>query len=276
MHRFAPQPQRKLPSHLNLSMDDELQYSLITPPPTSHLLTVRPSTPVTESTTPLASPSEISDFMSFMNSTNYLQHVIANRIQFAQFESGQPSDEEGGGNDMATLAAAYDPLLGSDEHHNGHHYYHHHQQQHNNNLYLSPFAYDQVSGPPAMFKHRRADSQSSSKIESSGDESLKRKRSLQDDLEEELDTAEVKRQTHIQSEQKRRAQIKDGFEELRQQLPLSNLSSKKMSKATILINTVIYLQQIKASHQALTQELEKVQKENEQLRSLHGNMFSGA
>jgi len=256
MHRFAPLPQRKLPSSLTLQLEDPLPYALITPPPTSvpaHLMPVQPSPPLTESATPLASPAATSlqDFVSLMNNTNYLQQVIANRIQMAQLE-GMPSDEEG---------PFYDPLLG-DQHNSG------------SNLYLSPFAYDQVSMPPAMLKHRRADSQASLKsLESSGDESLRLKRKRDHDEFSELDGAEVKRQTHIQSEQKRRAQIKDGFEELRQHLPLSNLSSKKMSKATILINTVIYLQQLKASHQALTQELDNVQKENEQLRALHGNVF---
>ena len=50
--------------------------------------------------------------------------------------------------------------------------------------------------------------------------------------EDELDAAEVRRQIHIQSEQKRRAQIKDGFEELRQHLP--GCVNKKMSKAALL------------------------------------------
>lgn len=43
---------------------------------------------------------------------------------------------------------------------------------------------------------------------------------------------QVRRQIHIQSEQKRRAQIKDGFEELRQYLP--GCVNKKMSKAALL------------------------------------------
>lgn len=40
------------------------------------------------------------------------------------------------------------------------------------------------------------------------------------------------RQIHIQSEQKRRAQIKDGFEDLRSELPAC--LNKKMSKVTLL------------------------------------------
>lgn len=52
------------------------------------------------------------------------------------------------------------------------------------------------------------------------------------DPESGLSAAEMRRQIHIQSEQKRRAQIKDGFDELRQHLP--GCGNKKMSKATLL------------------------------------------
>ena len=45
--------------------------------------------------------------------------------------------------------------------------------------------------------------------------------------------AEFRRQIHIQSEQRRRAEIKDGFEELRRQLPINN-NGRKMSKALLL------------------------------------------
>lgn len=47
-----------------------------------------------------------------------------------------------------------------------------------------------------------------------------------------MSDAEIRRQIHIQSEQKRRAQIKDGFDELRKHLPGCN--NKKMSKAALL------------------------------------------
>lgn len=47
-----------------------------------------------------------------------------------------------------------------------------------------------------------------------------------------MTSAEIRRQIHIQSEQKRRAQIKDGFDELRKHLP--GCSNKKMSKAALL------------------------------------------
>ncbi|CAG8609993.1 5642_t:CDS:2 [Paraglomus brasilianum] len=42
-----------------------------------------------------------------------------------------------------------------------------------------------------------------------------------------------RRRIHIQSEQKRRAEIKDGFEELRRQLPYG-IHGRKMSKAVVL------------------------------------------
>lgn len=45
-------------------------------------------------------------------------------------------------------------------------------------------------------------------------------------------TTEIRRQIHIQSEQKRRAQIKCGFDELRNELPVC--LNKKMSKVTLL------------------------------------------
>lgn len=47
-----------------------------------------------------------------------------------------------------------------------------------------------------------------------------------------MTSAELRRQIHIQSEQRRRAQIKDGFDELRKHLPGCN--NKKMSKAALL------------------------------------------
>jgi hypothetical protein len=47
-----------------------------------------------------------------------------------------------------------------------------------------------------------------------------------------LVNSELRRQIHIQSEQKRRAQIKDGFEDLRNELP--SCLNKKMSKVALL------------------------------------------
>lgn len=51
-----------------------------------------------------------------------------------------------------------------------------------------------------------------------------------------MSNAELRRQIHIQSEQKRRAQIKDGFEELKKHLP--GCQNKKMSKAAMLTRSM--------------------------------------
>jgi len=93
-----------------------------------------------------------------------------------------------------------------------------------------------------------------------GDESML---SLEDETDQ-IKAAEMRRQIHIQSEQKRRAQIKDGFEELRRHLP--NCVNKKISKAAILSKTTLYLQQLKQSHFALATEVERLQEENARLK----------
>ncbi|KAI9357514.1 hypothetical protein BD770DRAFT_472843 [Pilaira anomala] len=92
-----------------------------------------------------------------------------------------------------------------------------------------------------------------------------------DDTEEKLvdDSAEIRRQIHIQSEQKRRAQIKDGFDELRKHLPGCN--NKKMSKAALLTRTVQQLQHLKGMQTELLSEVERLLQENEALKKFqHG------
>ncbi|CEI99006.1 hypothetical protein RMCBS344292_13101 [Rhizopus microsporus] len=69
---------------------------------------------------------------------------------------------------------------------------------------------------------------------------------------------------HIQSEQKRRAQIKDGFDELRKHLPGCN--NKKMSKAALLTRTVQQLQHLKNMQTELLSEVERLIQENESLK----------
>ncbi|GAN10945.1 hypothetical protein MAM1_0434c10495 [Mucor ambiguus] len=103
---------------------------------------------------------------------------------------------------------------------------------------------------------------------------------LREDSEEELDeedndfngnvsSAEIRRQIHIQSEQKRRAQIKDGFDELRKHLPGCN--NKKMSKAALLTRTVQQLQHLKGMQNELLSEVERLLQENESLKKFqHG------
>jgi len=79
-----------------------------------------------------------------------------------------------------------------------------------------------------------------------------------------MSTAEIRRQIHIQSEQKRRAQIKDGFDELRSELP--SCFNKKMSKVALLHRTVQHIQHLKTTQMTILGELERLVAENEQLR----------
>ncbi|SAM02309.1 hypothetical protein [Absidia glauca] len=95
-----------------------------------------------------------------------------------------------------------------------------------------------------------------------------------DDLENMTDAqgvcnAELRRQIHIQSEQKRRAQIKDGFDELRKHLPGCN--NKKMSKAALLTRTVQQMQHLKSMQSELLSEVERLIQENDNLKKFqHG------
>ncbi|KAI8073283.1 hypothetical protein BC940DRAFT_330001 [Gongronella butleri] len=82
---------------------------------------------------------------------------------------------------------------------------------------------------------------------------------------------EMRRQVHIQSEQKRRAQISDGFQELRQHLP--GCVNKKMSKAALLHRTVQHLQHLKKNQTSLLAELERLVRENEQLNKFQESVL---
>ncbi|SAL97333.1 hypothetical protein [Absidia glauca] len=77
-------------------------------------------------------------------------------------------------------------------------------------------------------------------------------------------TTEIRRQIHIQSEQKRRAQIKCGFEDLRNELPVS--LNKKMSKVTLLHRTIQHIQHLKSTQMTILTELERLVQENKQLK----------
>lgn len=96
-----------------------------------------------------------------------------------------------------------------------------------------------------------------------------------------MSSSEIRRQIHIQSEQKRRAQIKDGFEELRSELPAC--LNKKMSKVALLHRSkynmkcllisrlnigvaVQHIQHLKDTQTSILSELERLVHENEQLR----------
>ncbi|KAI8880039.1 hypothetical protein K501DRAFT_287080 [Backusella circina FSU 941] len=108
---------------------------------------------------------------------------------------------------------------------------------------------------------------SSSSSTSSEDEADERPARKQAKVESEDTTSmtELRRQIHIQSEQKRRAQIKDGFEDLRSELPAC--LNKKMSKVTLLHRTVQHIQHLKSTQMTILAELERLVQENEQLRS---------
>lgn len=108
---------------------------------------------------------------------------------------------------------------------------------------------------------------------------------------EKLANSEIRRQIHIQSEQKRRAQIKDGFEDLRNELP--SCLNKKMSKVALLhrsksvaykskkkkrkdneidgilphfVLAVQHIQHLKNTQMTILAELERLVSENGQLR----------
>ncbi|KAI9292165.1 HLH-domain-containing protein [Neoconidiobolus thromboides FSU 785] len=93
----------------------------------------------------------------------------------------------------------------------------------------------------------------------------------EDEEQSKLDSAELRRKIHIQSEQKRRAQIKDGFEELRKQLP--NCANKQLSKAAILNKTCLHVQQLKASQFVLLTEIDRLRLENDHLRQLNQALY---
>ncbi|ORZ23296.1 hypothetical protein BCR42DRAFT_404435 [Absidia repens] len=99
-----------------------------------------------------------------------------------------------------------------------------------------------------------------------------------DDLDDEMNKmanavcrVEMRRQIHIQSEQKRRAQIKDGFDELRKHLPGCN--NKKMSKAALLTRTVQQLQHMKVMQTELLSEVERLVQENDDLKKFQHDVL---
>ncbi|KAI8370113.1 hypothetical protein EDC96DRAFT_503113 [Choanephora cucurbitarum] len=94
----------------------------------------------------------------------------------------------------------------------------------------------------------------------------------EEDSDEELDTNEIRRQIHIQSEQKRRAQIKDGFDELKNHLP--GCANKKLSKAALLTRTVQQLEYMKKMQDELLAEVERLAKENAELKNFTSSYIS--
>ncbi|CAJ0758434.1 18363_t:CDS:2 [Entrophospora sp. SA101] len=72
-----------------------------------------------------------------------------------------------------------------------------------------------------------------------------------------LSHAEFRRQIHIQSEQKRRAEIKDGFDELRKQLPIT-YANRKMSKALLLQKAVAHMKNMQRKENFLLDEINRL------------------
>jgi hypothetical protein len=118
-------------------------------------------------------------------------------------------------------------------------------------------------------------SSSSSSSSSSEDEDEEKRPSRRQKTDRKQDAAttvsELRRQIHIQSEQKRRAQIKDGFEDLRAELPAC--LNKKMSKVTLLHRTVQHIQHLKSTQMTILAELERLVQENEQLRNFQQSVL---
>jgi len=141
-------------------------------------------------------------------------------------------------------------------------------------LTYSKEAYERKSSDNRKVKRKRAQS----KDEPTVGAKKGKKRSTPDDDEDDEDdeddmddmsNAELRRQIHIQSEQKRRAQIKDGFEELKKHLP--GCQNKKMSKAAMLTRTVQQIQHLKKTQNDLLAEVERLVAENENLKKFqHG------
>ncbi|ORX63659.1 HLH-domain-containing protein [Basidiobolus meristosporus CBS 931.73] len=122
--------------------------------------------------------------------------------------------------------------------------------------------YNQESYEQASITHQRKRSKQSPSEESETNSEVG-----EDGVGTCVSSAEIKRQIHIQSEQKRRAQIKDGFEELKRHLP--NCSNKKISKAAILNKTVQHLEQMKGVQITLMAQLEQIRAENQRLRRFY-------
>ncbi|CAM0138021.1 unnamed protein product [Umbelopsis sp. WA50703] len=100
--------------------------------------------------------------------------------------------------------------------------------------------------------------------QSTGLTNKKRRRRANSKMLEDTDTISDDEDINEQSEQKRRAQIKDGFDDLRTELP--SCFNKKMSKVALLHRTVQHIQHLKNTQMTILSELERLVAENEQLR----------
>ncbi|KAI9250028.1 hypothetical protein BY458DRAFT_590289 [Sporodiniella umbellata] len=128
----------------------------------------------------------------------------------------------------------------------------------NNYLLFDDIVYQQdLSQPPLTLDNDPSSCQSSPNT-------LYETTVLKKQVKKKTINSELKRQVHIQSEQKRRAQIKDGFDELRNELPVC--VSKKMSKVALLHKTVQHIQHLKSAQVTFLAEVERLTKENSCLR----------
>ncbi|KAF7729874.1 hypothetical protein EC973_003608 [Apophysomyces ossiformis] len=141
-------------------------------------------------------------------------------------------------------------------------------------LQYSKETYEQSTGTSPQRKKRRCteddskDSYAETQQQLSSEEDCSDEKSIQSGP---VSTAEMRRQIHIQSEQKRRAQIKDGFEDLRNELPAC--LNKKMSKVALLHRTVQHIQHLKSTQMTILAELERLVHENEQLRAFQQSVL---
>eukprot|EP00123_Amoebidium_parasiticum_P004481 comp15785_c0_seq1/m.13023 comp15785_c0_seq1/g.13023 ORF comp15785_c0_seq1/g.13023 comp15785_c0_seq1/m.13023 type:complete len:576 (-) comp15785_c0_seq1:541-2268(-) len=82
------------------------------------------------------------------------------------------------------------------------------------------------------------------------------------------DLGEVRRSAHILAEQKRRNNIKQGFEELQAIIPACKSGPTKVSKATILQKAIDYITYILKEKTTLLEEVQKLRQEVQQLRMI--------
>ncbi|RIB23563.1 hypothetical protein C2G38_2032630 [Gigaspora rosea] len=91
-----------------------------------------------------------------------------------------------------------------------------------------------------------------------------------DDIDDcsKMSHVEFKPQIHVQSEQKRRAEIKDAFEELRRQLP-TTYTGRKMSKTVLLQKAVSHLKNQSRKESFLLDEINRLNAELEKEKRMN-------
>ncbi|KAG0173850.1 hypothetical protein DFQ28_002557 [Apophysomyces sp. BC1034] len=138
-------------------------------------------------------------------------------------------------------------------------------------LQYSKETYEQSTGPNRKKQRRTLQEEEKDEQDQQGMEESEEGEGIIDESMKGLSSAEMRRQIHIQSEQKRRAQIKDGFEDLRNELP--TCLNKKMSKVALLHRTVQHIQHLKDTQYTIMTELQRLVHENEQLRKFQDSVL---